>query len=456
MKEGGTAFGGKTAVPVRVLFLAWGYSIHAHRRIRLFAEDPAFEVAVVSPHAYRIPNAETVLLSDEHARKEISDRLYRRQDYGSAKERHGILWANMLRVFNKVRWNHCVAKALYGIRVKDRSVRKAVLHSSEILLQVEIAIEDLRILSAAAARFRPDVVFLQTLLYPSFLAYYLQGNVPIITTIWNGDILWWAQWSGAERLLKKQLVAHGVRTSSVITVNSRSAREECLGYGVSPEKVRLIRYPGVDRERFRPMPRSEARRALDISAGKVVLCPRGIGGYLNSDVIVEAAPAILSRNPNTLFLFLSGVGTEEDRRGHRKRAMDLGVGNNFRWEEHVPWESMPVYYNASDVMVSISSQDSLPNCMLEAMACGIPVVMGDIPSIREWVTDGGNGFLVPPRDPAFLATAVAKALGTTGKALDALTRKGMEQVERDADGETNARRIKDLVRQVAGAPPAGT
>ena len=173
-------------------------------------------------------------------------------------------------------------------------------------------------------------------------------------------------------------------------------------------------------------------------------------------MIVEAAPAILSRNPNTLFLFLSGVGTEEDRRGHRKRAMDLGVGNNFRWEEHVPWESMPVYYNASDVMVSISSQDSLPNCMLEAMACGIPVVMGDIPSIREWVTDGGNGFLVPPRDPAFLATAVAKALGTTGKAPDALTRKGMEQVERDADGETNARRIKDLVRQVAGAPPAGT
>lgn len=42
---------------------------------------------------------------------------------------------------------------------------------------------------------------------------------------------------------------------------------------------------------------------------------------------------------------------------------------------------MPDYYACADVMVSISSHDSLPNCMLEAMACGIPVVMGDIPQI---------------------------------------------------------------------------
>jgi glycosyltransferase involved in cell wall biosynthesis len=186
----------------------------------------------------------------------------------------------------------------------------------------------------------------------------------------------------------------------------------------------------------------------------MILCPRGVGGYLNSDVIVEAAPAILPQHPDTLFLVLSRPGDEEDRREHRIRAEVLGVGDNFRWEEHVPWESMPDYFNAADVMVSISSNDSLPNCMLEAMACGIPVVMGDIPSIREWITDGGNGFLVPPRDAASLAATVAKVLESPGDALEVMTRNGMEQVRRDADGEINARRIKELVRMVAGIPPA--
>jgi glycosyltransferase involved in cell wall biosynthesis len=439
---------------VRVLFLAWGYSIHAVRRIRIFSEDPGFEVAVVSSHDYRFPGARNILLSGGAEKAEIAVRF--------SRDRAGS-WAGTSRLLHRIDRIIGMGGDIYRyvpilvrLGVTDPRTIWMALNSRNVLLEMEIGRRDLAILEPAIRAFRPDLIFLQTLLYPCYLSNLLRVSIPRMITFWNGDVTWWAQWSGTERLIKKQIVERGANRAKMITVNSGTAREACLSYGVCPEKVHLIRYPGVDRKRFVPSSLKDARSRLGIGTHHVVLCPRGVGGYLNSDVIVQAAPAILSRHPDTLFLFLSRAGDEEDRREHRIRAEALGVGDNFRWEEHVPWEAMPDYYNAADVMVSISSNDSLPNCMLEAMACGIPVIMGDIPSIREWIADGDNGFLVPPRDPASLSAAVAKVLESPLEAIAAMTMKGMEKVERDADGEANARRIKDLVRKVAGDAPART
>jgi len=452
MKVSGTATDGRTTAPVRILFLAWGYSIHAVRRIRIFSEDPGFEVIVVSTHDYRIPGARNILLSGEREKADITGRFIR--DRAGSPGGTSRLLRRIDRILRRGWDLYRYVPTLVRLGVADPRTIRMALDSQNVLLELEIGRHDLEILKAAVHEFRPDLVFLQTLLYPCYLSSLLRASIPRVVTFWNGDVTWWAQWSGTERMIKKQIVTHGANSARAVTVNSGAAREACLTYGVRPENVHVIRYPGVDRRRFAPSSRMDARSRLDIGARHVVLCPRGVGGYLNADVIVEAAPAILSGHPDTLFLVLSRAGDEEDRRDHRIRAEALGVGGNFRWEEHVPWESMPGYYNAADVMISISSNDSLPNCMLEAMACGIPVVMGDIPSIREWITDGENGFLVPPRDAASLAATVAKVLESPGEALEAMTRNGMEQVRRDADGEINARRIKDLVQKVAGVSPA--
>jgi len=454
MKGSEPPAGSGTAAMVRILFLAWGYSIHAVRRIRIFSEDPGFEVTIASTHDYRLPGVRTILLSGEAEKAEIAGRFSR--DRAGSWAGTSRLLRRIERIRRRVLDLRRYTPALVRLGVADlRTVRDA-LNSPNVLLELEIGRRDLEILEAAVHEFRPDLIFLQTLLYPCYLSNLLRASIPRMITFWNGDVTWWAQWNGTERMIKKQIVTHGANRARAVTVNSGAAREACLTYGVRPEKVHLIRYPGVDRTRFAPSSRKDARSRLGIGARHVVLCPRGVGGYLNGDVIVEASPAILSRHPDTLFLVLSRAGDEEDRRDHRTRAEALGVGCNFRWEEHVPWESMPDYYNAADIMISISSNDSLPNCMLEAMACGIPVVMGDIPSIREWIADGENGFLVPPRDADSLAATVAKVLEYPGDALEAMTRYGMEQVRRDADGETNAQRIKELAQKVAGVSPART
>jgi glycosyltransferase involved in cell wall biosynthesis len=100
-------------------------------------------------------------------------------------------------------------------------------------------------------------------------------------------------------------------------------------------------------------------------------------------------------------------------------------------------------------MVSVSSLSSLPNCMLEAMACAVPVVMGDIPAIREWVEDGVTGFLVPPRSPEALAARISEVFESTSSRLDAMARRNLERVRREADSGRNAARVKEIVRRTA-------
>ena len=220
------------------------------------------------------------------------------------------------------------------------------------------------------------------------------------------------------------------------------------------DKVKIIRYPGIDIEMFMPKPQKlDARKRLGVQHGKVVLCPRGLGGYLNSDIIIEAAAKVISIFPDTLFIFLSGVGTDEVWKEHRECAHRLGIAANIRRDGQVPWTDMPMYYHAADVMVSVSSNDSLPNCMLEAMACGVPVIMGDLPAIREWVKDGQNGYLVPPRDSTVLAESIVKVIIDSENAIEGFIQYNIEMVRREVDSRKVADAIKTLVLHTAQKQP---
>jgi len=404
----------------RVLFLAWGDSIHARRRIGIFTADPSFEVGVISTFAYEFGNAKNYYLSKampaQEPRHDLMSRIKRWINRNRALPLH---W--LMKPFDK----------------------------TTTLLEHSVLLNDMLMVRRYAREFKPDLVFVQTLLYPCYLALLLPRKIPLVITFWNGDVTWWAQHDGVERAFKKKLVERASRRAAAITVNSGAARDACLGYGASEDKVKLIRYPGVDLQLFNPsVAQEEARQALAITARNVVLCPRGLGGYLNSDVIIEAASLVLAQVPDTLFVFISGVGSEELWQEHLQRASALGIAGNLRRDGKVDWKTMPLYYRAADVMVSPSSNDSLPNCMLEAMACGVPVVMGDIPQIREWVTHNENGLLVPPRDAQILANAVLAVL-RSDVPVEEFTGKNLRLVESEVDSRTVAGRIKQLVKSVA-------
>jgi glycosyltransferase involved in cell wall biosynthesis len=71
---------------------------------------------------------------------------------------------------------------------------------------------------------------------------------------------------------------------------------------------------------------------------------------------------------------------------------------------------MAELFRQSRLAVSPSNHDGTPNTLLEAMACGTLPVVGDLESVREWITDGENGLLVNPNNPQALADAILQGL----------------------------------------------
>ncbi len=83
----------------------------------------------------------------------------------------------------------------------------------------------------------------------------------------------------------------------------------------------------------------------------------------------------------------------------------------MRFLGNVDNEKLPKLLNAADVYVSTSFSDGSSASLMEALGCGLPVVVTDIPGNREWVSEGErNGFLVPPGDIPALTVSVVKLL----------------------------------------------
>ena len=75
--------------------------------------------------------------------------------------------------------------------------------------------------------------------------------------------------------------------------------------------------------------------------------------------------------------------------------------------------------------------------------------MSDTQQNREWVEDGVNGFLCPPRDPEVVGDRIAKVLENQGNIVDAFARICLDRVQRNANSAINVARIKDLVAGLA-------
>lgn len=418
--------------PKRILFFAWGYSIHAYRRIKIFADDKRFSVALLSTHPYKIPGVKFYPLTHAINIEKFSGS---KPDQGSTtnmpKRSKGIK-ESIFAIYS-------FCKKL-GTKVHILDDLSAGFFEDALMLK-----RDIRLAREAIADFSPNLIFLQTLLYPNYVAYFLPKKIPIAVTFWNGDVIWWAKWNGLDKFFKKRIVTYGARRAKIVTVNSETAFRACLNYGVQKDNIHLIRYPGVDLKIFYPRSRSEARSKLGITQENVILWPRGLGAYLNSDKFLTAAFKLLKKHPDTLFIMLSKVGADLIP-SYKSQIEAEGFEKNFRWEVQVDHELMPWYHSAANVMVSLSANDSLPNVMLEAMACGVPVIMSDIPQIHEWINDKENGFLVNPNDTEQIVSILEKVLDKKNtQLLDTFIPINIDQVKKLANQEINEKQVKDLI-----------
>lgn len=180
-----------------------------------------------------------------------------------------------------------------------------------------------------------------------------------------------------------------------------NAREVAARYGVAPTVI----YNGVDTARFRPLPDDGAlRRRLGIGAAPLAL---HAGRLVRWKGTVDAVRAIaLLGDATPVHLAIAGGGPEAGRLRDAARA--LGIAERVHLLGTVPHAALPAYYAAADVVVGTSfANETFGMAIAEASACARPVVATAFGGFPEVVRDGVTGLLVPPRDPAALAAALA-------------------------------------------------
>jgi glycosyltransferase involved in cell wall biosynthesis len=196
---------------------------------------------------------------------------------------------------------------------------------------------------------------------------------------------------------------------------------------VDAKRIRLVPSSGVDCSRFAPTPAGEGSR--DGRAFKVLLPARllwdkGLREY------VEAARIVRQQAPGIRFL-LAGAPDPGNPAAASIETVDAWAKEGvLTWLGHV--EDMPALFRSVDVVVLPSYREGLPKGLIEAGACGVPLVTTDAPGCREVVSHEVDGLIVPVRDAAALAAAIVRVWADPALRLR-LGRASREKVLRNYD-----------------------
>jgi glycosyltransferase involved in cell wall biosynthesis len=178
------------------------------------------------------------------------------------------------------------------------------------------------------------------------------------------------------------------------------------GWGVAEQRLHVMRN-GVDLQRFRPLPQAEARAQLGLAGAPLLLSV----GYLierkGHHVAIEALAHLLPSHPEARLVI---VGEGEERERLRALARSLGVEAHLTLAGAQPNAELLRWYSAADVFVLASSREGWANVLLEAMACGTPVVATDIWGTPEVVAEAVAGRLVSKRTGEAFAEAISQLL----------------------------------------------
>ncbi len=223
-----------------------------------------------------------------------------------------------------------------------------------------------------------------------------QLGKPFVITARGSDVTLIPQYS----LPRKMILWAANQASAIITVSS-ALKDNLTEIGVDPEKITVLRN-GVDTELFRSSGREETRTSLEIS-GPLLLSVGNLVGHKGHDIAIRA----LSLLPEAKLLV---IGEGEEKTSLSKLAESLKVSNRVLFLANLPQEELGRYYSAADVLVLASSREGWANVLLEAMACGTPVVASSAGGNPEVVACREAGRIVPERTPEAFAGAISELL----------------------------------------------
>lgn len=244
--------------------------------------------------------------------------------------------------------------------------------------------------------------------YPDGYAATLLGRwlaVPVTITLRGTEVR-----HAADPQLQGKVRQALTRARRVFAV-SQSLCQIAIRLGIEADKI-LVVGNGVDLQKFSPMPRAEARRALELSPAAPVLVTVGaLVERKGFHRVIELLPALRERFPGLTYLIVGGPSPEGDMSvSLRAQVQALGLEDAVRFLGPLPPEQLRLPLSAANLFVLSTRNEGWANVLLEAMGCGLPVIATDVGGNAEVVASTDLGTIVPFGDQPALRHAIDDAL----------------------------------------------
>ncbi len=286
----------------------------------------------------------------------------------------------------------------------------------------------------AVLKSKCDVIHVHWAIPTGLLAVWMRMLLkkPFIVTVHGSDL----RMALAKRGFLWKIFAYVCKTANHINCVSQVQKSELERLGFPEDKISAIPM-GVD-DAF--LEEGKKRKLALEKQSFTILSNRNLLPIYNVSLLIRAIPIILGNESGVKFL-IAGDGSE--RGSLEKEVKDLRITEYVQFLGRVPHDKMPSLLARSDIYVSTSYYDGTSVSLLEALASGAFPIVTDIPSNREWIDDGDNGFLVPKENEILLAKKIVDAIRNRRLVEEACER-NQRIAQQRACWKGNTEKIKEL------------
>jgi L-malate glycosyltransferase len=245
--------------------------------------------------------------------------------------------------------------------------------------------------------------------------------------------------------LQKRVQRIACRMADHVLVNAEAVRQWLIASGYRPDNIHVI-CNGIQVPPLPPPSTREAIRrefGIPLSAPVVAVHSR-LSAVKGIEYLIDAAPEILRRFPETCFLIIGdGIFNYMDvlkSYAARKGVSERVIFTGFRLD-------IPAVLSAVDVSVSASLSEGLSNSLLESLAASLPVVATRVGGNPEIIEDGVSGILIPVRDHDAISRAVCRLLSNP-RIAESMGAKGREKALSRFSASQSVRNTEQFYRRV--------
>ncbi|MBU1260237.1 MAG: glycosyltransferase family 4 protein [Planctomycetes bacterium] len=251
----------------------------------------------------------------------------------------------------------------------------------------------------ALKKLKPDIVIAYYTITYGVIAAFADYH-PFVVSIMGSDVIYCAK--GLSTVIKGWLTRYALKKADMICSTSRFMIDRTVDLRPATVPIKHIPF-GVDYELFRPVVRQETKES---EKGFLIGFVKALSPKYAPDILISAMPEICRQLPDARLVI---IGQGPMKAQLQNMARELGIMDKVEFTGFIPNEKLPVFFNSFDVFVHPSiCQESFGVSILEASACGCPVVATRVGGVPEVCIDGQTGILIEPNNPDVLAEAIIK------------------------------------------------